>query len=232
MPPKDREGAISPLSKPRAQAPIRVTYRDEKESLRARVAELELKLSEREDTIARLTGGAPEHARGDVVTRSPLLGDAALVRLDRELAYEIDDRGFEAIAGMLRRRGVSPQQVGRTLHAPGLSLECANGRTRIRMSADSRLIPVGAGIGALATGAFAALAGFAVAHDVFDPGLAEANFLWIAPLSIALFVPVFWRLASRGAARGERQLRAGFEAIQELAREHAVARAAVEELES
>jgi hypothetical protein len=197
-----------------------VSYRDEKESLRARVAELEKELSERDVTIARLTGGAMATAPGDLVRRSRLMDRAAFVLLDRELDHEIDDAGFEAIAAFLRRRGAIVSQVGRSLHAHGFSLQCAGGRTRIRVSADSRLLPIATGIGALAAGAFVGLGAFALAHDLFDRSLAEAHYLWIAPLCMAMLAPASRWLARKGAARSEQQLHSTLAAVLLIAKEH------------
>lgn len=198
-------------------------FRDETETLRARVAELEREVEEKNQTIERLTGASPTPGPGDVdrEARSPILGGPQSVHLQRTLDFEVSDAGFEAIADLLRARGGREvRQVGRTLAGPGFSLREQDGRTQISLTHDAS----GLGLGALTVGAlgggFSAMLIFGVVHDFFLRSLAEGHFLWFAPL---MAVGVFALARAPFRRMGERsvtQARALFEALVEVATRH------------
>ena len=201
-------------------------YRDETETLRARVTELERSLGDAHDTIERLTRGAPPRAEGveEHATRSAILGGPGTLRLERPLDFELGDDGFQAMAGLLRARGRGRvEQVGRTLTAPGFSLRVDDGTTHLAL----RGLFDGLGPASLATsalgGGFAGLATLAIVHDLVWRGLTEAHALWMIPLGIVLaFVALRPHFRGR-AERAERETRALFEVLVEIARRHAVA---------
>jgi hypothetical protein len=199
----------------------RMGYRDEQEGLRARVADLQEDLARAQQTIERLTGEGAPRGEGQVVEQSRLLGTPRRVILERELAFEVGDDGFEAIAALLRPRLGAVQQVGRTLHATGFSLQIVDGATRIRMTSDHRALPLAAVSCSVLAGGFAALALFAILHDLVSRSLAQANVLWMVPLCVLLVFPLARAASRRQALALEKQLCATFEAAVEVARRHA-----------
>ncbi|MBX3271458.1 MAG: hypothetical protein KF729_14420 [Sandaracinaceae bacterium] len=201
-------------------------YRDETETLRARVTELERALGHAEETIARLTRGAPERADGveEHATRSAILGGPGTLRLERVLDFELGDEGLVAIAELLRARGRGRiEQVGRTLTAPGFTLRVEDGTTHLAL----RGLFDGLGPATLATsalgGGFVALATLAIVHDFVWRGLTEAHALWMIPLGIVLAFFALRPLYRQRAERAERETRGLFEALVEVARQNAVA---------
>lgn len=98
-----------------ANLPEGMGYRDEKASLRARVAELETQLAAKDETIARLQGRLQADAPADSSHSRVLDASEALV-LERTLDHEVSTEGLEAIATVLRERLRLPvSQVGRTV---------------------------------------------------------------------------------------------------------------------
>lgn len=200
-----------------------VGYRDETETLKARVAELEARLEESEDTVARLLGTAPAGSSPTEIVEPPsrVLDGPSAITLTRELDVELDDEGLEAIAAFLRTRdGADVRQVGRSLHAPGFSLEQRGGKARVSMTADYRGFALGAASLATLGGGFTAFAAFAIAHDAFARSLAEWHILWLAPLFIAMAFVFARRLASGRARDAATKRKASFEGVVELAKRH------------
>ncbi len=200
-----------------------MAFRDETETLRARVAELEREVEQKNETIERLTGATPTGSPGDVdrETRSPILGGPASVHLERTLDFEVSEAGFEAIADLLRARGGREvRQVGRTLTATGFSLRERDGRTQISLTQDASGLALGAlSVGALG-GGFSALLIFAVVHDFFLRSLAEGHFLWFGPLMVLLVLALVRAPFRRMGERSLTQARALFEALVEVATRH------------
>jgi hypothetical protein len=97
-----------------------VSYRDEKEALRARVRTLQGDLAAAERKIARLSGEAEPAGPEEQLSESGLLGAPTGIVLERELPFSIDEHGYEAIALAVRSRlGVEVAQVGGSLTTPG-----------------------------------------------------------------------------------------------------------------
>lgn len=205
-----------------------MSYRDESEALRARVGQLEDELARKEDTIARLRG---EKAGLEAATReSAMLGGPSGVTMERELPFEIDDAGYEAIAQVVRSRlGVEVSQVGRTLSTPRdvFSLRREAGATVVRVRGDweglkGRPIAIGA-ISAMFT-AFPLLGvGLDVATSTGNP--------W--PVALVALAPILggaagW-LGRRHAKRSAEKLlethRGVMETVLAIAEEHAIAKA-------
>ncbi len=196
-------------------------YRDEKASLRARVAELEGELATKDEEIARLKGsvedGAPDGSESKVL-QAPLS-----VVHERTLGHVVGSEGLEAIADVLRQRlRLEVTQVGRTLRGKQgtLSFELAmvDGQTRIRLEAtytDRRNgVFVGAPMGGTMATFFAGgiLASLGAAPVVMATGLAL-----VAGVSVAGLVRLI-----RGVVQKEQANVAGtFEAVLALAAEHA-----------
>ncbi len=114
-------------------------YRDEKASLRARVTELEAKLAEKDETIARLQGRLREDATADTA-HSRVLDAPMTFTLERTLDHEVTTEGLEAIAQVLRERLRLPvSQVGRTVRGElgtvQFELTMADGQTDLRIEA-------------------------------------------------------------------------------------------------
>ncbi len=202
-----------------------MSYRDENEGLRGRVAELEAELAEEKAKVARLTGAAPSQAAGDSEEHGRVLDAPSRINLERTLELEIGDTGFEAIAAMLRPRVGVVSQVVRTLTANGFSLSSAPGTTHVRVTADYRSLAAGAVSCSVLAGGFAALVAFALAHDLVLRSLAEAHVLWMIPTFIVLMFPLVRGSFRRLARAQATQQRATMEAVLELARRHALPRA-------
>jgi hypothetical protein len=200
-----------------------MTYRDEKEGLRARVADLETQLAEERAKVARLMGASVRPgASGDTVEHGRLLDAPSRVTLDRTLDLEIGDDGMEKIAAVLRPRLGVVSQVGRTLSARGFSLTSARGETRVRIDADLRSLAAGAVSCSVLAGGFLALVAFALAHDLIWRSLSEAHALWMIPTFILLVFPLMRASFRRSASSQTTQQHATMETVLELARQHAL----------
>lgn len=202
-------------------------YRDETETLRARVAELEGELEDARDTIGRLTGQASAPQTRASEERGRIAGGPTHVRYERELDLELTDEGLEAIAEVIRARfgGVTVSQVGRSLTAPGFSLTQKDSMTQISMVGDFRGATAGvlslAGLG----GAFGAMSSLAIFHD-FVMRLPESallpHLLWLTPLIGGMLLLLTRRRFGRLLDKRATDTRAAFEAVVELAKRHRV----------
>lgn len=208
-----------------------MSYRDETDSLRAKITSLEQQNAEAKRTIARLRGEAP--ADGAVsqqarVRESKLAGGPVSYEHEIELPHAIDERGYEAIAKLLRERlGANATQVGKTLTVPGVfSLSHEGGVTRIRLTGRCD----GLAGGVVAAGGMAAfLGGMPVLGVLADmathgtlPQMAPFHALWIIP-AIGIGIGALVRRATARKTRAQLATHAGvFEAIVDVSRRHAI----------
>lgn len=198
-------------------------FRDETETLRARVAVLEREVEQKNDTIERLTGAAPQTADSDVAreTRSPITGGPQSLHQERILDFEVSDAGFEAIADLLRARSRREvRQVGRTLMGPGFSLREQDGRTHIALTTDLSGLGAAAISAGVLGGGFSAFVLFALVHDMFLRTLAEGHILWFGPLMVMLVFALVRAPLRRKGERGVTEARGLFEALVEVATRH------------
>ncbi len=131
-------------------------YRDETETLRARVEELEGKLSGAQAEIAKLRG--EEAPVTPAASRDPLVGEVLHHVDERQLDFQVSERGYEAIASLVRERlRGQVAQVGRSLTGPGFSLTAGEGWTRVRLETDERSLRAAVLSGPVMTGLFAGL---------------------------------------------------------------------------
>lgn len=117
-----------------------MTYREDDDALRGRVDALEAELAAAKGEIATLRGEVVATGASAQTEHSRVLGAPSRWSRVAVLPYEIDERGYEAIAKVLHMRlGMNASQVGRTLSVPGLfTLTHESGQTRIEMQADWR----------------------------------------------------------------------------------------------
>jgi len=196
-------------------------YRDEKASLRARVAELEAELAAKDETIGRLQGqlGTPRHV--DPSYGRVLDAPEALV-LERTLDHEVSTEGLEAIAAVLRERLRLPvSQVGRTVRGElgtiAFELETCDGRTELRLQATYQDRRQGIFVAGPIVGLF--LAGAAV--GVLGPlTLAPAAMTAVATLVGATGVLGLGALVRRTVRKEQANVIGSFEAVGALAAAH------------
>lgn len=198
-----------------------VSYRDEREGMKARIDSLEGELSEAKQTISRLRGEGPAATQDGGVDW--VSGVERRVELHRELPFEVSDEGFEAIADIANQRvpGGNVSQVGRTLtHRKALyELRVArgDGKTQLSVTGDYR----NARVGMIAGGP-----GIALLSGVFSVGLLTALRLGPAPTAVLVVVLIvlalvgFRRLIQRNTAREQQTLRGLFEAVGDIAKQH------------
>lgn len=161
-------------------------YRDETETLRARVAELEGKLAVSEAEAARLRGEAATPVAD--AKRDAIVGEQLHFVDELELPYTLTPEGYEAIANLVRsRRNVQVSQVGRALTAPGFSLTAGEGWTHIRLETDLRNARLGVLIsGPLLSGLFAGLPATGVVLDMSSRmGTSPWHLAWLLPSVLA-----------------------------------------------
>lgn len=200
-------------------------YRDEKETLRARVGSLEEDLAEAEDTIARLRGEAraPESTPTD--DHSALLGSSKVLRLERDLPFEIRPEGYEAIAAFLKERmALESTQVGRRLTAGDLSIVYERGHSRLRWSVDWSSQRGGILSAASLFGLFGGAVSAGLGHDLAH--LSPGQLAVLAGVSIA-GVAASVGFAMRRRLRRDRQQQreqtvGAFERVVELAEQYRV----------
>lgn len=196
-------------------------YRDETETLRARVTELEGKLAASEEEAARLRG---ERASAAVASsaRDPLIGEPLHFVTELELAHELDEAGYEAIAALLReRRNATASQVGRSMHAPGFSLTSSEGRTHMRLETDLRGTRGGVLAAPVLAGLFGGLPATGLLLDLATHGIASPwHLAWILPSMLGASALGMRALLARSARTG----RAGHDgivhALREIAEKH------------
>jgi hypothetical protein len=196
-------------------------YRDEKASLRARVAELESELAEKDEAIARLQGRLGTTQSAESSHGRVLDAPEALV-LERTLDHGVSTEGLEAIATVLRERLQLPvSQVGRTLRGQQgtVLFELTTGpeRTELRLQAtyhDRRH-------GVLVVGPIAGLFSCGVALGILGPfGLGTAAMA--AALTLAgVAAPLgLVRLVRRTVRKEQANVAGTFEAVAALAAAH------------
>ena len=198
-------------------------YRDETETLRARVTELEGKLAVAEEEAARLRGERASAAAASP-TRDVLIGEPLHFVTEIDVDHELDEAGYEAIASLLReRRNASASQVGRSLHAPGFSLSTTGGKTHMRLETDLRSTR-GAVIAAPAlAGLFGGLPATGVVLDLATHGaLSPWHLAWAIPTILAGGVLGMRALLARGARKGRAAHEGIAHALREIAEKHRV----------
>lgn len=197
-----------------------MAYRDEKESMKMRIATLEGELSVAQESIARLKGQVDEHGSSemaDMLTKETL-------NVSRELDVVLSDAGVEAIAQMLRQRLPKSQlsEVGRTLTCQWGTAELRvvrhAERTELRLSAKD---PRHWATNALGGFGFAVLGG----PLIVGPLVALAG-PWMAVAAVPLVLIGGYLLMdklTKSTLRNTRTtLRGALESAIELAREHQV----------
>lgn len=211
-----------------------VTYRGEEEAQRARIGELEQKLDAASAEIAVLRGEKPATAPGTKVVQSRVLG--APNRYEREvvLPYAISERGYEAIAEVLRTRlKLNAIQVGRALTVPSsFSLTRDEDGSRIRLTGDWSVLAGGVVASSVMAAVFGSIVSGGVLADVLDHAqiwhqpLVDAGFVaavlaLATTLSLGTGALTRWR-ASKEARRELADHEGTFEAILALAEEHRI----------
>ncbi|MCB9657884.1 MAG: hypothetical protein H6726_09580 [Sandaracinaceae bacterium] len=200
-----------------------MTYRDDTESLHAQVEDLERRLAEADQEIARLKGlapvGAAQAAHGNV---DRWVGEPLTYEDTVELPYRVGERGYEAIAALLTERlGTSIAQVGSTLRGGAFSLTTEGESTRITLRTDLR--PLRASV--LAGGSMAALFGglplvgvlMDVTHSAAMVGL---HSLWALPALAIAGGAATRRVAARRAREGRAKHQGTLAAVVALAEQH------------
>lgn len=204
-----------------------MTYRDEEDALRAKVAELEGRLAQSEAKVAELSGasGPTTAESGEELGSLTSAGTPRSIRLTKTLGHTLTSEGYEAIAALLRARlRVEVSQVGQSLTSKGdvFSLKVEDGRTVISLRGElTDPATVGwstAALPALFGGAIVA----ALAHDVghATDAIAALNAAWAIP-AIGLLVSSLVRPRAKRRAEAELAERRGtFAALVELAEKH------------
>ncbi len=215
-----------------------MSYRDEQDALRGRVAQLEGELADARATIARLSGGTAHTEPGTKIERSRLIDGPSRYEREERLPYEISEVGYERIAEVLRTRlGLTNvSQVGRSLVSPGVfSLSREGDHTRVRMTMSWQ----GLKGGPIAMGGLAALFGglptLAVLLEVAThggPSYLPFLALGIVPALARGGAVLGRRLSAKRSRDGLAQAQGAFETILAIAEEHRVTPRARVELEA
>ncbi len=199
-----------------------MTYRDDREAMQSRIAELESELSAANDTILRLRGEVAGEIPADDVDR--FTGIPRFLHLKRDLPFEVSDEAFVAIADMLRARipGGSVSQVGNTLtHSKGsyeLRLSRGGGRTSVELKGDYRSTRLQLALGTPGLALIGAVlsAGAAAAISRGHPAFIAIGLVLGAIAGFALLRTTL----QRGMAKDRQLLRGAFESVVELATAH------------
>jgi hypothetical protein len=207
-----------------------VTYRNESDGLRARVAQLEEELAEARGTIARLTGAAADVTARQGSDRG-ILGAPLHQEIRRELPFEVTDAGYEAIAAMLQTHLGSPAdarfgrigQVGGTLRYQSgvveIALSRGVGMSSLRLSANHKHRSLALGV-CSAIGAFFGIVPAGMAARAL--GMDKANLIWMLPTLLVLSWAALRPIFRKSALSNQRDLHGVFESIAELASQHQV----------
>lgn len=204
-----------------------VTYRDENDALRAKVAELEGELDASRAKVAELSGTSARRAPEDGEALGPptRLGPPRWIRLTGTFDHVIDSAGYEAIATLLRERlGLEVSQVGQRLVSKGgeFSLEVREGRTVVSLRRDWPDPTLGLLAAGIAPALFGGLLTAAFAHDLFHvtEAMSAAQMLWAAPLFAGATTALLWRPSRRRVESELAALRGTFRAVVGLAEQH------------
>lgn len=207
-----------------------MTYRDENDALRAKVAELEGELDASRAKVAELSGMAPRAGGtdGETLGAATSLGVPRSIQQQVTLDFVVDPAGYEAIAAILRERlRVPSSQVGQTLSTANDSfrLEVRDGQTVVTLRQDFTDGVRGAWVLTLLPAAFIGIVTSALIHDIGHVGdaAAFANMLWAVPAA-GLGLSALVRPYTRRRVEEELQKQRGtFAAVLEAARAHRVA---------
>jgi Flp pilus assembly protein TadB len=194
-----------------------MAYRDEDDTLRARVAGLEGQLEAANQRLGRLTG---EGVAPAATTYSRFLGANTLIEHERAFDFELSNDGLEALADLWRSRfkqGARVSQVGRTLTLSSSHVNATavvkDGKTVLKATDNLRINSVLLGFASFGSAAtvFSGLIQFAKAYLS-----TYAHLLWMVPLS-SLVAYGFWRAVMRRSAIETAKKFAGkFEAMVEV----------------
>ena len=196
-----------------------MAYRDERETLQARVDELQSEVAEAKGTIARLRGETTKQPQsaGEV---DPKTGMPFVLRLERELPFEVSDEGLVAISQLLdvRMPGGTVSQVGNTLRYQRGGFELlitrTADRTHIRLTSNDRAALETASAPGLVLGFF----GTMIAGVALELGL-----LWIAIGMVLGALLGGWlsaRASRRLVVRQRPHVKASFGQVLDVAESH------------
>ncbi len=203
-------------------------YRDETESLRARVTELEGKLASAEAEAAKLRGETTAPVADS--KRDAFVGEPLHFVSELELPFQVTEAGYEAIANLVReRRNTQVSQVGRSLTAPHFSLTAGEGWTRIRLETDLRHLRRTVLVaGPTLSTVFTTLPLTGIMVDVAaHGGTSPWHLAWLIPSTLIAGMFGMRALAGRHARTGRATHEGVFAGIQELAEKHRAKPAAV-----
>jgi len=205
-----------------------VTYRDETETLRAQVQKIEGDLAAANEQVARLRGEVPS-APAVVAAPDKLVGEPLIFEEEHTLPYRLTERGYEAIAALLRERAsLEVAQVGSALTgtvrsgvAPSFSLTCEGDTTRIRLRTDLSMLRGSALSG---PGLMALLGGlpiFGVLMDLAHNGVGSPlHALWVVPTLMLGAGYGTRKLAARRAREGRAKHSGTLAAVLDVAAQH------------
>lgn len=199
-----------------------MTYRDETESLRAKVATLEERLAESDAQVARLRGEAPATPSSAAAAPDRLVGETIVYDDTVELPFRISERGYEAIAALLAERlGISAAQVGSSLKGGLFALTCEGDTTRITLRTDLRGLRGAVWSGGFLTLLFGGLPTLGVIMDATHGGMPAAlHALWALPVAMAGGTLAMRRVAAKRAREGRAKHQGTLAAVLDLAHQH------------
>ena len=196
-------------------------YRDETESLRAKVTELEEKLASAEAEAAKLRGETVASAAGEA-SPDVLVGEPLHLVSEIDLPFAISDAGYEAIANLVReRRKTQVSQVGRSLTAPQFSLTAGEGWTRVRLETDLRSFRGTVLAGPTLAAIFAGLPVTGIVLDLSTHlGTSPWHLAWLLPSILGAGALAMRAVAQRGARNGRATHEGVVAGIREIADKH------------
>lgn len=201
-----------------------MTYRDDREALERRVAELEADLARAREAISRLEGR--EGATSASKTRAApdrVLGVRTELAIVRELDFEIGESGFEAIAEVLRARLPLGQiaQIGRTLTHRWQSHEIRVSHTERGMEIRARANHKPSRNGLLFVGPLlGALVSLPATGILLDVGTGALGLAVAIPIVLVIAFLVLRQLVRRTIEREQATIAGVVEAIATVAQEH------------